>query len=204
MSIKVNHHDLAAGVLGLVFGIGILFVNPVFATPYAGDYTYLGEFDPTAGEASSLYHVNLPTGAFSDWWVFDLDPAGMASINTVFLPTTDISNFGFTLYDVTFSTCTSVGSVCAGITLGSILGSSVTPLDYVTNIEFTPLNVGTYAFNITGTVVNTTGIPTKLYSGNLTTGPTPVPEPTTLALLGTGLLFSTVANRRRRKGAKAA
>ena len=55
MSIKVNHHDLAAGVLGLVFGIGILFVNPVFATPYAGDYTYLGEFDPTAGEASSLY-----------------------------------------------------------------------------------------------------------------------------------------------------
>lgn len=201
MSNKVNRHGLAAAALGLVFGFGAFFASTASATFYAGNYTYLGEFDPTVGEAASFNHVNIAPGNFNDWWVFDLDPSGAAALNVVFLPTTLISNFSLTLHEVVSSTCTSVGIACTGVTTGSVLGASVTlpdPADFVTDFDFTALDAGTYAFSITGTVANNSQIPRSLYSGNLTTQP--VPEPATLALLGSGLLFfGRFASRRRRK-----
>jgi|SRR6478735_9942634 len=159
--------------------------------------TYLGLHNPTQDDNSTFGNATTgQNGDFSNWWVFDINPAGTASVNAIFLPIANISNFDVKLYSAT-ATCGGLGSVCNPFTSGALLADGFTNPAYATVIDFTDLAVGRYAFNITGTISGLTATQPASYTGNLQVNEATVPEPATLAIAGLGLLG--VAFTRRKK-----
>jgi hypothetical protein len=132
-------------------------------------------------------------GDFSNWWVFSIDPAGLASINAIFLPIQNISNFAVDLFSVDNDICAANTAVQSGAcSLLDVIGGAITSLtnpSYSTVIDFTGLDAGTYAFNVRGTITGLGPTQPASYTGNLQVNQlAEVPEPGSLALAGLGLL----------------
>lgn len=159
------------------------------ACEYTGS-TYLGLHNATTNDFSTFENTAIGSGAFTNTWLFSLTPAGRATLNANFNPLGRISGFDVQLFNVT-ATCGATGASCTGVTLGSMIADGF-PGTASSNIDWTNLDAGLYAFVITGTV---TGTPVQ-YTGQLNTEAV-VPEPGSLALLGLGLLGLGAARRRK-------
>lgn len=142
-------------------------------------------------------------GSFSNWWVFSIAPAGLATINAIFLPIANITNFDVDLYSLTSATCVANtatdGGACSAFGVDTQIADGLTAPAYATVIDFVNLAAGFYAFNITGTISNLGPTQPASYTGNLQVNQQEVPEPGALALAGLGLLgLGTVTSRRRK------
>lgn len=190
-------------LLGAFFSVtaaqaGVVCNNCAYLNGQPG--TYLGLHDPTLDDNSTFGNATTGmSGNFSNWWVFDIDPAGATSVNAIFLPINNISNFDVKLYEVTASACAlntaTTGGLCAGLTSGSLIADGFTNPAYATVIDFTALATGRYAFNITGTISGLGPTQPASYTGNLQVQE--LPEPASLALASFGLLAAFAMSRRR-------
>ena len=144
-------------------------------------------------------------GNFSNWWVFSIAPAGQASINAIFLPIRNITNFNVALHSLASLTCAAntatQGGLCSAFGVDTLIADAFTSPAYATVIDFVDLAAGFYAFNVTGTISGLGPNQPASYTGNLQVNAAAVPEPGALALAGLGLLtLGTVTSRRRKAG----
>ena len=122
---------------------------------------------------------------FTNYWVFDIQPDdAFGSISANFTVASPVLNFQGGLYLDGGSTCASAPAAptaCATVALGAQIGSTQTGNNW--EIVRSSLAPGRYIIRIDGT---TPDVGASAYSGQLAFRA--VPEPTTLALLGLGLL----------------
>jgi hypothetical protein len=198
-------------LLSLAALVLTVFAGPASAVVICDNCTYiagqpatnLGTHDPGTFDNSTFGNATTgQNGTFSNWWVFSIQPAGDATLDMIFLPIRNISNFAVSLFDVTSSTCGGAGAACSSFATGSLLASGVTAPNYVSLVDFLPLAAGTYAFNVSGTISGLAAGQPASYVGNLQTVAA-VPEPETYALFGMGLALVGFLNRRKKGGVAA-
>jgi hypothetical protein len=186
---------LALGVIAPASAV-VVCDNCTYLTGQAA--TNLGTHDPDTFDNSTFGNATTgQNGNFSNWWVFSIAPAGDATLDMIFLPIRNISNFTVSLFDVTASTCGGAGAACTSFSTGSLLASGVTAPNYVSLVDFLPLAAGTYAFNVSGTISGLAAGQPASYVGNLQTVAA-VPEPETYALFAAGLGALGFLQRRRK------
>jgi hypothetical protein len=166
--------------------------------------TYLGEHSTITHDNSTFSNATTgQNGDFVNWWIFKVDPAGLASVNAIFLPILNISNFDVKLFDIDAMLCAAntfnSGGACTLSTPGALVADGLTSVPFATVINLQFLDAGFYAFRISGTISGLGIEDPASYTGNLQVDPLAVPEPGALALAGLGLLG--VAFTRRKKGA---
>lgn len=209
---------LAVGLLGAGAASADVIVTGASALSTNNSAVYLGTYNPNTDDNGTYTHAglggsgNISVGApFSDWWVFTINPAGLAAINANFILTGNISNFALDLYSLpdTASTygcgaapsaCTTASAVTSLTTASSqfLSGPNTTVLNYQVNMPSMFLEAGTYAFHISGLSYAVADRNPNSYSGNISVS-VPVPEPGSLALVAAGLLAAGAVARRRAK-----
>jgi hypothetical protein len=165
--------------------------------------TYVGSFNSSTPDVDAVSFnrtVSLLT-TFSDVWLFELNPsAGNYFINSFFnMSGGGINNFKVELFNVTTTSGCALGAgnlaghCSGGYTLGTKIAESGAVNFGGTGIEGAqPLAAPAfYAWVVSGTRVGAT-----FYQGSASI--TPVPEPTSLALVGAGLLAAAIGARRKR------
>ena len=161
--------------------------------------SYLGSHDPSAQDQSTFSNTQMAPGAFTNYWVFDLDPSGNATMNVIFNPLSSVTGFLVELFDGTGSVCAAntanTAGACSSINLVGGPIAQGTSGGGISDIDFTSLIAGRYVMRVVGDVTN--GPSAESYTGNLNTFVSELPEPGTLALLGLGLLGLGVSRRRK-------
>jgi hypothetical protein len=165
-------------------------------TYQGGVATNLGLHDSLTFDNSTFTNSTTGTnGAFDNFWVFSLAPAGAATLDAVFLPISNISGFDAKLFNVASSTCGGTGAACSALTLGSLIADAPANPAFVSALDFLTLDAGTYAIEISGLVSGLVEGQTASYAGNLQVAA--VPEPSEWALMLAGLaVVGSIAKRR--------
>jgi hypothetical protein len=154
--------------------------------------TFVGAYNPLTSDSGFFNHGELGTAltsptslfVFTDYWVFDINPAGNASTNVNFLPAGTVTDFTIGLYAIGAGVCAGApvfNTACAGVTTSGLALGFAGPADNPT-IGFTGLAAGRYVIVVNGKSSDSA----SLYSGQLSTRR--LPEPGTLALVGVALL----------------
>jgi len=195
---------LALLALSAVASAGVICNNCAYIQGQAA--TNLGLHNPVVDDNSTFGNATTgQNGDFSNWWVFRIDPAGDVSVNAIFLPIANISNFDVQLYSLTSQNCAAntatTGGACSSFTAGALLADGSTNPAFATVIDFTSIAAGFYAFNVTGTISGLTPTQPASYTGNLQVNESSIPEPGTLALAGLSLMGIAFTSRRIRKAA---